>query len=259
MPSAEYDTSSSGCASWNGRNPEQRLPAEEPLLGDDGGDRREHDGAKRARAPRADHLLDDEQHGRDRRVERGRQARRRADRRNQPQLVARQLQPASEERRQARANLQRRILRPERVPAADGQRAREELRDDGAERDVAVRDVDGGLGLLDAAAARHREDEARPRGGHDQAGQRGHEHDAREGRLERRPEQQQPAPFDRDAEADDREAGEDADQDGEQQEQLRLLEPGQDDAPRRCGIGGEGCGGALILRLSVPSRGGRAR
>ena len=123
--------------------------------------------------------------------------------------------------------------------------------------DVAVRDVDGRLRLLHAAAARRREDEDDQRGDH-QPEQRGHQHDAREGRLERRPEQQQPAPLDRDAEADDGEAGEDADQDGEQQEEVRLLQAGQDDAPYGAGSG-DGCWRGAILRLSVPWRGGRAR
>ena len=258
MPRAEYRRKLERVRELERRNPEQAAPPKEPLLGDDGGNRREHDRAKRACAPRPDHLLDDEQHRRDRRVERGRQARRRTDGGNQPQLVTRQLQPASEERRQARTNLQGRILRPERVTAADCQRACDELRDDGTEGDVAVRDVHGGLCLLDTAAARRREDEDDQRGDQ-QADHRGHEHDAREGRLERRPEQQQPAPFNRDAEADDREAGEDADQDGEQQKQLRLLEAGQHDAPR-CGVERGGLpAGSLILRLSVPWRAGRAR
>ncbi len=72
--------------------------------------------------PLPDHFLNHEQDRRDGRIERRRQPRRRTHRRKDPQPLARKPHLAADQRGHARADLQRRVFRPERVAAADRQR-----------------------------------------------------------------------------------------------------------------------------------------
>ncbi len=69
------------------------------------------------------------------------------------------MQAPAEGRGHAGADLQRWIFGPQGVSGADGQRRRDELADGGAEGNVAVVDVERGLGLIDAAAPRPRKDD----------------------------------------------------------------------------------------------------
>ena len=85
-------------------------------------------------------------------IESGGDARRGAYGRNQPHILSRQLEQAAEAGRDTRAHLERRIFRAQRIPGADGQRARNELPRIVLEGHIAVRGIDGGLRLIDAAA-----------------------------------------------------------------------------------------------------------
>lgn len=134
------------------RRAEQRLVAEERAADDDRGDRREHDRSEHGRVPPADDLFDDEEHGRDRGVERGADARRGADGRDEAQVIGRQAEGAAEQRRHARAHLQRRVLGAERVARAERHAACDELAGHRAERDAAVRRVERLFRVVDAAA-----------------------------------------------------------------------------------------------------------
>ena len=71
-----------------------------------------------------------------------------------------ETEAAADERGDAGADLEGRIFRAERVAAADGEGGEQEFADHSTGRDVAVVDVEGGLGLVDAAAADLREDVA---------------------------------------------------------------------------------------------------
>jgi hypothetical protein len=72
------------------RNTEHRLRAPEPARHHDARNRRQHNRAQHRRAPLPDHLFDDKQNRRDRRVERRRKPCRRSNRRKHAQLLARQ-------------------------------------------------------------------------------------------------------------------------------------------------------------------------
>ncbi len=116
--------------------------------------------------------------------------------------------------------------------------AREQkLAQHGAGGDVSVADVECGLGLVDAAAARLGEDVADEQRD-DDAGEGGDEDYADVMRGWRLALQQDGEPVDGHAEADDEQAGDDADEDGEQQQQA-LFAVGGDAG---CGLHGWGVG-----------------
>src|SRR3954452_20272965 len=143
---------------FDGRNAEQRFRAEEPAHHHDTGDGREHDGAEDAGGPTADDLFNDEQDGGDRRIECGSKASCRADRSDEPHAVAGKAHAGSDRRGNAGADLQGWIFGAERESCTYGEGRGDELADGGAEGNVAVEDVERGLGLIDAAAARQMED-----------------------------------------------------------------------------------------------------
>ncbi len=125
---------------------------------------------------------------------------------------------AADERGDAGADLERGVFGAERVAATDGEGGEEELADDGLEGDVAVVDVERGLGLVDAAAAYLREDEAGC-DGDDEADEGGDVQEAGLARGGRGAEKEDLQPLDGHAERDDEQAGDDADEDGEQEEE----------------------------------------
>ena len=69
------------------------------------------------------------------------------------QLVPGKFQTPAERGSDSRSHLQGRIFRTKRLAAADRQRTRQKFSDDGSEGHVPVEYVDGGLGLVHAAAA----------------------------------------------------------------------------------------------------------
>ena len=151
------------------------------------------------------------------------------------------MQPASECGSDARTHLQRGVLGAQGLPAADCERAHQEFPDDGVERDVAVVNVNGGLGLGDSAAAhvgekpQHQEGQNQPReGGH-------HDHAHRPG-SERRAQQPKPRVIDGDAETHHCEPGKKPDDHRKQQKKIILAHRQQSanavgDSGRRRGRG----------------------
>ncbi len=128
-PAPRRRASSAGCTSryvgtWNsGSLP--RIERSTMTAATDGDDRR----AEQRRVHVADDFLEREQHRRHGRVERRGQRAGRADRHQIPDALGRQPQPASDDRREARANLHRRALAAHRVARADAEHAGEELAD----------------------------------------------------------------------------------------------------------------------------------
>ena len=139
--------------------------------------------------------------------------------RDQAHSLPRQMQAASEGRGDTGADLQRRIFGPQGVSRSDGQRRRDELADGGAEGNIAVIDVERGLGLIDPAAARSREN-VDDQHGDDQAGEAGGQQhpDGRE--RVARSQEIDAAPLNGEAEADNGEGGEDSDEDRKDQEEM---------------------------------------
>ena len=88
------------------RNAKQRFIAQKPALDHRTGDRRQHDRAQNAGGPAADDFLDDEQHRGDGSVKGGSQSGSCAYGSDEPQLLARQLQPPAQRRGNACADLQ---------------------------------------------------------------------------------------------------------------------------------------------------------
>ena len=206
-----------GVAEVDDGDAEHRLRSPEGAGDDDAGDGREDDGAEDGGAPLADDLFDDEEDGGDGRVEGGGEASGGSDGGEDAELFFRHAEAAADERGDAGADLEGWVFGAERVAAADGEGGEEELADDGAEGDVAVVDVECGLGLVDAAAADVGEDVA-GEDGDDEARGGGNEDKARLMWVGRRAEQQDAEPLDGHAEGDDEQAGDDADEDGEQKE-----------------------------------------
>ena len=240
-PSTAYVRSSAGCAMryggiWNSGSAPRKSRAHHHAR-----DRGEHHCTQNAGAPGADHFFNHEQHGGNRRVEGRRQSCGRANRRDQPHFFARKVQPASECGSDARTHLQRGVLGAQGLPAADRERAHQEFPDDGVERDVAVVNVNGGLGLGDSAAAhvgekpQHQEGQNQPReGGH-------HDHAHRPG-SERRAQQPQSRVIDGDAETHHCEPGKKPDDHRKQKEKIILAHRQQSanavgDSGRRRGRG----------------------
>jgi hypothetical protein len=87
------------------RYPEQRFVAEDRAFDDDGGDGRDHGRADERCVEVADQLLEGEDHGRDRRVEGGRQGAGRADGQQFPVPVRRQSDPRPDRRCDTGADL----------------------------------------------------------------------------------------------------------------------------------------------------------
>ncbi len=201
------------------RNAKQRFVAQKPALDDRAGNRRQHHRAQNAGGPAADNFFDDEQHGGDGSVERRGQPGGSAHRRDQPQLLARQLQAPPQRRCDAGADLQRGIFGAKRLSAADGQRARNEFSDDRRHRNVAVVNVECGFGLIDAAAASAREKSDHQNGDH-QPGQHGSQENPRHRRHQPASQQMQLQVLNRHAEADHRQSRSNADQHRQQQEKL---------------------------------------
>ena len=220
------------------RDLEQRLRAQEQAHHHRRAHRRQHHRSQNPRAPRADHLFDHKKHRRNRRVEGRRQPRRRSYRRDQAHLLARKMQPPPQRRRDSRAHLQRRIFRPQRLAAADGQRAGQEFPDHRVEGNISVVDVYRGLGLRDAAALHprknplHHERQQQPR-------QRRHQHDAHRARPGRqRPDARSQQPpvrvVDGDAEANHGQAREQPDDHREEQKEVVLAHGKNGARPLQC-------------------------
>jgi hypothetical protein len=95
--------------------------------------------------------------GGDRRVEGGGQGAGGPDRHEILEPLRRDAQRPSDERREARADLDRRPLPSHRMAGADGQHAGQELAERHPRGDVAAVQVKSGFGLRDAAAAHIRE------------------------------------------------------------------------------------------------------
>jgi hypothetical protein len=112
------------------------------------------------------------------------------------------LQLTSESGGEAGADLQRRIFRAEGVSGADSEGSAEKFSDCGAEGDVAIEDVEGGLGLVDATAADSGKN-VQNQYGDDESGERGDDDDPQAVRLWERAEQGEMGPVDGKAEADD--------------------------------------------------------
>ena len=201
------------------RNAKQRFIAQKPALDHSAGDCRQHHRAQNAGGPAADDFFDDEQHGGDGSVECGGQSGGSAHGCDEPQLLARQLQPPSQRRRDAGADLQRRIFRAERLSATDGQRAGNEFADDRRHRNVAVVNVERGLGLVDAAASRPRKKSDHQKRNH-QSGQHGRQEDARHRGLQSASQQMQFQIFNRHPEANHRQSRANANQYRQQQKEL---------------------------------------
>ena len=138
-------------------------------------------------------------------------------------MIARQRERPADQRGDPRAHLQRRVFGTERVAGADRHRARRELARHGGGGHDAVGDVDGGLGVNDAAALRFREHIADHQGGDDGA-ERGRD-DGRDGIAHAGEAKGGPADrVDCDMKTNDEEAGRDANQDRQQQQELRVAE-----------------------------------
>ena len=122
-----------------GRHAEQRLVAEDRTLDDHRRDRCHHCRPEERRVHVADDLLEREQHGGDRRVERRRQ---RAGGAHWHQLLhafRRQAEPSSDHRGDAGADLHRWSLAPHRVARPDAEHAGQELANRHAGRNHASR------------------------------------------------------------------------------------------------------------------------
>src|SRR5581483_10201029 len=212
-----------GIAQLESGHAKHGLGAEEPARDNRPGNGGEHDGAEHAGAPASDDFLDHKQDGGDRRVEGGGETGGGAQRRDEPHSLAREVQPAPDGRGETGAHLQRGIFRTEGVSAADGKRRGDELPDDGAKGNGAVVDVDGGLGLIDAAAASARE-EAHHQKRDEQSGRGRGRQGAQWRGGESRAEHPQARPFNGETEADHGQAGVHADHNRQQQEVLFFAE-----------------------------------
>ena len=104
--------------------------------------------------PPPDDFFNDEEHRRNRRVESGCQACRRAYRGDKAHAVARQAHFASQYRGEASTDLQRRIFWAQRMSRPDRKGCRNEFPDRRPKGNMSVVDVQRGLGLIDATTAR---------------------------------------------------------------------------------------------------------
>ncbi len=205
------------------RDPKQRLIAQKPAGHDRAGDRRQHYGAENSCGPAADDFFDDEQHGGYGRIEGSRQTGGSAHRGDQPQLLARHMQLPAHGRGDTCADLQRGVIRAQRLSAPNRQTCGDELSDDGRERDVAVVDVQCSLRLVNPTATRLRE-KFDYQDGDNQTGKRGRQEHSGNRRAQATPQELEPDQFDADAEADDRQTGSHADHDRHHQEELLLAD-----------------------------------
>ena len=222
--------SSEGRADSTGGMRKSASGTEEQADDDDAGDGGKHDGAQNAGGPAADDLLNDEEDGGDGCVKGGGEAGSGAYGGNEAHAVAGKAQAAADDRGEAGADLQRGIFGAERLSRADGQGGGDEFADGGFEGNVAVVDVEGGLGLIHAAAARQGK-EMDDEDGDQQAGERGREKKPEPGGLGARAQEIDAAPVDGEAKADHGKPGKDADKDGKDEEKAIFAE----DRPQDCG------------------------
>src|SRR6185369_17462330 len=198
----------------NRRDAKHGLITKKPAHDNDAGDRGKHNGAENSRAPTADYFLDDEQDSGNGSVERGGQSGSGADGRDQAKFLARQTKAPAQNRSEACANLQRRILWSKRMAGSNGQRSSDEFSDCGAEWDVPVIDIERRLGLIDATAPHSRENmEHQDR--HNQSRRGWRPEQMQSMGSEMWTEQTQANEIDRKTEADDGQGGEDPDEYGE--------------------------------------------
>ncbi len=115
--------------------------------------RAEDDGTEDRRMHVAHDFLEREKHGGDWGVERGGKSSRGPYRDQPADLRRAQAEPARDDGGNARSDVYRRALASKCDAARQRRRAAEELAEDGAQRDVAVVDEDGGARLWNAAAA----------------------------------------------------------------------------------------------------------
>src|SRR5258706_6747863 len=135
------------------RNVEQRLTSKKPAHHYRTRNCRENDGSERNSAPRSNHFFDDEKNGGNRSVKSGGKSRCRSHRSQQPQFIAGKFQASAGRGSDPRADLQGWVFGTKRLAAANRQRARHEFPDYGTKGHVAVKYIDGGFGLIHAAAA----------------------------------------------------------------------------------------------------------
>ena len=192
-------------AQGDGGNSEQGLRAPEMAGDDDTGNGGEHDGAEDGGAPRANDFFNNKQNGGDGRVESSGQAGSRADRSEQAKAFAAEMQSTADQRSDAGADLQRWIFGSEGVAGTDGEGGGNEFSDHGANGNVAVVDVERGLGLIDAAAASLGE-EVFDQEAEQQADQHGSKQQTILTRVRHGAEQPHAQPLDGHAEADDQQS-----------------------------------------------------
>jgi hypothetical protein len=205
----------------DGGDAEQGFSAHESTHDDDAGYGGENERAEDRGAPAADDFLNDEQDRCNGSVKGSSETGGGANGGEHAETAARQVQVAGNDGGNARSDLERGIFGSERLAAADGQGGGEEFSDDGAEGDVAVVDIEGGFGLVDAAAARGGEEPDDERG-HDQARNGGNEEQAQLAGMGCGPEREDLDPLDSDAEGDHQQTGNDSDEDGENEEQALI-------------------------------------
>src|SRR6185369_14688832 len=210
------------------------------------------DCAENSGAPSSNDFFDNEQDGGDRRVEGGSQACSRADRSDQTKSLSREFQFSAQERSETGADLERWILRSQRLPATDCKGAGDELPYHGIAGDVAVVDIERALSLVHSTAARAGK-EADDEDCDEQADSARDQNDPRERRTERTSKQDQPGRFNRNAKANDCQPGKYANKNCKDEEEL-LLPGGQKFASKKTAEGspvfsGDWCTFAPCLRL----------
>ena len=197
---------------------EHGLGAPEQAGNNDAGDGGEDDGAENSGAPGADDLLNDEENGGDGSVEGRGETGCGADGREKTQALAGHPETAGDDRGDAGTDLERWVFGAKGMSTSQGEGRGEEFSHDGFEGDVAVVDVEGGLGLVDPAAARAGE-KPHDEGGDDQSHASGHENEPVLAGVRGRAEQKDLDPLDGDAEGDDQKAGEDTNEDGKDEKE----------------------------------------
>ena len=108
---------------------------------------------------------------------------------------------------------------------ADSERGTDKFSNCVLEWDEAVEDIQGGLGLVDAAAP-HRRKKVNDENRYQQAHRRGCSNDAQGTGMGQRSQECNPAPIDGDAETDNRKPREDSDENGEDEEESVFIEIG---------------------------------
>jgi len=218
------------------RHMEERLVAEQRTLHDDRCDGRHHGRSNQRRIHVADDLLQREQHGCHRSIERGGQGRGGAHRHQAPNASRRQAEPSAHHRGDAGTDLHRGPFASHGVSASDAKDPGQELAKGHTGRDHSLLKVEGRLRLRNSAPTRLRE-EFRQQDARHQADQRGHQNHSQRRGIES--EQKIPNGLDRQCKEHDNKRAENTKNDGQREEylvltQAQVLEDGKRGGLRHC-------------------------